>query len=148
MSAIVQYERLPSGTHPVQTTNQASWRGWSLNLLKPQEEFLIGLGKLMGVQLLGFFITGALADISNQGEMARDLNLHLTDTYYKTCTQAENTFITTTISTGIYFLCTYGYFLKKNQEKNSANVSPKMQDAIQQQIEEEIRTQLGKRPST
>ncbi|MDQ5956892.1 MAG: hypothetical protein ACH349_00540 [Candidatus Rhabdochlamydia sp.] len=135
------YERL---TPSEQTATQGSWRGWTWKLFKPQEEFLIGLGKLMGVQVLGFFITGALSEISNQGSIARDLNLRLTDTYYKTCTQAENAFITTMVSTGIYFLCTWGYFLKKNQEKNNANISPKMQVTIQQQIEEEIRKQLDK----
>lgn len=116
MSAIT-YERLPSETPLEQTGIQASWRGWTWRLLKPQQEFLIGLGKLTGAQAIGFIITGLLGEISSQGDMARDLNLHLTDTYYKTCTQAENAFITTMVSAAVCFLCTCGYFLKKNQEK-------------------------------
>lgn len=146
MSTIIPYERLPSETPSEQTTaNQASWRGWSWKLLKPQQEFLIGLGKLTVVQGIGFFITAALSEISSQGDIARDLNLRLTDTYYKTCQQAQNAFAVTTISTGIYCLCIYGYFLKNNQEKCSKNISPDMQTAIQHQVEEEIQTQLEER---
>lgn len=144
MSAIT-YERLPSETPLEQTGIQASWRGWTWKLLKPQQEFLIGLGKLMGAQVIGFVITGLLGEISSQGDMARDLNLHLTDTYYKTCTQAENAFITTMVSTAVYFLCTYGYFLKKNQEKCDETIPLKMQAAIQHRIRDEIQAQLERR---
>jgi hypothetical protein len=150
MSAITSYERLPSEMPPEQTTNRVSWRGWSLKLLKPQQEFLTSLGKLMAAQAIGFIITGLLGDISSQGDFARDSNLHLTDTYYKTCTQAENAFLTALVPTAIYSLCVYGYFVKKNQEKNNENISPKTQLTIQHRIEGEIQTQLAKRtmPST
>ncbi|MGB7127667.1 MAG: hypothetical protein WBD50_01075 [Candidatus Rhabdochlamydia sp.] len=135
------YQRLLSEIPPAQTTSQAPWRGWSLNLLKPQQEFLKDLGKLLGVQAIGFIITGLLGEISSQGDIARDLNWHVTDTYYKTCTQAENAFITVMVPTAIYSLCVCGYFLKKNQEKGNENISPKMQ----LEIENEIQLQLAKR---
>lgn len=145
MSTIIPYERLPLETSLEQTETQTSWRGWSWKLLKPQQEFLIGLGKLMGAQAIGYIITGVLGGISSQGDIARELNLHLTDTYYKTCTQVENAFITTMISTGIYFLCTYGYFLKNNREKCDETISSKMQIAIQHRIRDEIQAQLERR---
>lgn len=145
MSTIIPYERLPLEAPPEQIETQASWRGWSWKLLKPQQEFLTGLGKLMGAQAVGFIITGLLSEISSQGDIAKDLNLHLTDTYYKTCTQAENAFIITMVSTAVYSLCTCGYFLKKNQEKCDETISPKMQAAIQHQIEKEIQIQLEKK---
>ncbi len=150
MSAIT-YERLPSEMPLTQTTNQASNRGWNWKLLKkPQQELLTGLGKLMAAQGIGFIITGLLSEISNQGDIARDLNLHLTDTYYTTCTQAFNTFLHAITATSVCSLCAYGYFVKMNQEKGNENISPKMQGAIQHQIEKEIQTQLARRtmPST
>ncbi|HEV3269024.1 MAG TPA: hypothetical protein VGZ69_00010 [Candidatus Rhabdochlamydia sp.] len=143
MSAITSsYERLiPSE----QIATQASWRGWSLNLLKPQRDFFKGLGKLLGTQAIGFVTTELLSEISSQGDTARELNLHLTDTYYKTCTQAANAFLTAMVSTAIYSLCVYGYFIKKNQEKCNADMSSKMQVAIQHRVRDEIQAQLGRR---
>lgn len=141
MSTITTYERLPLRIPPEQTEPRVFWKGWSWKLLKPQQEFANGLGKLMGAQIIGFIITALLSEISSQGGIARELDLHLTDTYYQTCIQAESAFFATMISTIIYSFCTYGYFLKKNNE----TISPKMQVAIQHRIRDEVRAQLEKR---
>lgn len=139
------YERLSSGTHVDQTTNQASSRN-RYKCLKPQEEFLLSLVKLMGAQFLGFIITSLLGEISSQGVTAKNLNLVLTDTYYVTCNQATNAFLIATVSTLVYILCSFGYFLKKNQEKcDDRNIPPNMQLAIQNQIRKEIQVLLEKR---
>ncbi|PWU16518.1 MAG: hypothetical protein C5B45_00320 [Chlamydiae bacterium] len=145
MSTIIPYERLPSEIPSEQTTNQSFWRARSWKFLKPQQELLIGLSKLIAVQGVGFIITGLLSEISSQGEIARDLNLHLTATYYNTCQQAEQTFLVAGVSSLVFIGCIGGYFLKKNQEKCNEIISPKMQVAIQHRIRNEIQAQLERR---
>ena len=144
MSAITSYTRLLPEIPSTQVTNRSSWRDRNWKFLKPQQEFFIGLGKLAAVQGVGFIITGLLSDISNQGDFARNLNLHLTSTYYITCQQAAQAFLVTGVSSAVLLLCIGGYFLKMNQEKCNENISPDRQAAIQHQIEEEIQTQLGR----
>ena len=144
MSAIT-YERLPEEISTKQAPSQSSWRGWSLNLLKPQQDFFKGLGKLLGAQAVGFVTAALLSEISSQGDIARESNLHLTDTYYTTCTQVANAFLTVMVPTTIYSLCVYGYFVKKNQEKCHADISSKLQVAIQHRVRDEIQAQLEKK---
>ncbi|QZA59433.1 hypothetical protein [Candidatus Rhabdochlamydia porcellionis] len=144
MSAITSYTRLLPEIPSEQATNQSSWRTRSWKLLKPQRELFMDLGKLVAAQGVGLIITGLLSDISSQGDFARNLNLHLTDTYYTTCQQAAQAFLVVGIFNTVLLLCTGGYFLKMNQEKCNENISSNMQAAIQHQVEEEMQKQLGR----